>query len=429
MRGVCRSISRLVLIEKGPKGRGPHPGSPIGASICRQQRLCERAPRTNKRRGARMADQRPSSSVVTFSRRRKPLEQRQAAESEPSAPAAGKGGASAGGDSSASSDAAATAASACTSATSYITAPSVLTPLAEVRAPGDASINSTADSGPAPAGAVAPRGAARRRRAPSLGRARAASHAQHMAELKAYFDEVGAAAAIVRWVCCLRVCCRPSSACSHKLRGVVACMPSPLSTGAGPCPNFLVFCLQTQVDAFELLVETPTPKKGQPRSKADAGDAQPAGEMAAAGLEACDVQPMQPAPPHYRMELRPAARTACRALPSSSLRLLRRLQMMARRRSSSSSRRSSRPPRPRPPAAPPRCGPCRSASPAAPPSWRCPAAWSRRASRGGPPPCTPAPAPLAWRLPTGAAAVGQCTTPTAVPHTALLSQTPCCHVS
>ena len=76
----------------------------------------------------------------------------------------------------------ATADSLGTTAATFVTAESVLTPLAETpEARGD--VASTADSGAAAKGQ-------RRKLAPPLGRARAATHAQHIAELKSYFDEV-----------------------------------------------------------------------------------------------------------------------------------------------------------------------------------------------------------------------------------------------
>lgn len=71
---------------------------------------------------------------------------------------------------------------------SFYTAPSVLTPLPEEPRPGEAD-DSTADSGPGPQPPVR-----RRQRAPSLGRTRAANHAQYISELKAHFDEVRAPA-------------------------------------------------------------------------------------------------------------------------------------------------------------------------------------------------------------------------------------------
>jgi hypothetical protein len=105
-----------------------------------------------------MADQQ-QSSIITFSRRRREL----------------KG------------DLAGQADSLCTSslASSYVTAPSVLTPVMESPLAAVENVLSTADSG-----AGSGKAQLRRRLAPSLGRARAASHAQHVAELKAYFDEV-----------------------------------------------------------------------------------------------------------------------------------------------------------------------------------------------------------------------------------------------
>ncbi len=109
-----------------------------------------------------------TSSLVTFSRRRK----------EPKSSAAVE-------LSTADSIYAATA----SSNNTYVTAVSVLTPVAESPLPGvDTLVASTAESEDSGGG----KGRLRRRLAPSIGRARAASYAQHIADLKAYFEEASA---------------------------------------------------------------------------------------------------------------------------------------------------------------------------------------------------------------------------------------------
>ena len=150
--------------------------------------------------------------------------------------------------------------SASSAASTYVTAPSMLTPMPEIPGLEEEENTNAAATSTAKMGGMEQLPAARWRRKNAAER-QAAERRQHLAEMRAFFEEASCCC------CCCCYCC-PCRSCA----GILGSNEHVLGSKLAGSTSFTIAPLlcPTQVDAFELAVETPPAAK--PRGKDHSAD-------------------------------------------------------------------------------------------------------------------------------------------------------------